>query len=580
MDEDLIAQTTLSGLISSVFGSLHLIRGFDSFNMCLNPLLGDSESVFEDKIMHVIKCGGEYENNDKILSDTYFDKEEMLPELFEEREKPSVYYFMPLFFDDSVFGYTSVRFDDKVTVISSEYRAWLKSICRGIECYKRSDTLIQSSKIVHQRITTDSLTGLWNYKGFLEQSETLLHLMNNNGGYMGALAIDIKGLANYNNTFGRQAGDKVIVNVASALENIFSSRNCICFRPGNDELVALRITREPDDRELLEEKDKLIKMIKENYDTPEYEIDLFYGIESGSPKTSEEVERLVNVAISKKNRNKTDSRILSLGSLTDEEQKVAQIVMNILVDNKIKYHFQPIVDTKTGKIYSYEALMRPDVDPYLPPPVILRYAELYDRLYDVERLTFSNVIKEMKRHKAILSDGKKVFINSIPGYLLSEEDMKMLEEYVTSMPDSIVVELTEQSEVSDDALKHMKAAYEKIGIKTAVDDYGTGYSNVSNLLRYTPDYVKIDRTLLTGIQDSPQKQHFVKDVIEFAHNNGIYALAEGVETSEELKTVIMLGADLVQGYYLAMPAKDMLQSINSNIANEIRKYTMLRESTR
>ena len=163
--------------------------------------------------------------------------------------------------------------------------------------------------------------------------------------------------------------------------------------------------------------------------------------------------------------------------------------------------------------------------------------------------------------------------------MLTDSDMKMLEDYVGTMPGSIVVELTEQSEISDEELKKMKSIYERIGIETAVDDYGTGYSNVSNLLRYTPDYVKIDRALLSGIQESPQKQHFVKDVIEFAHNNNIMALAEGVETREELKTVIMLGADLVQGYYLAYPDKEMIQAIDALIAGEVRQYRMLRDST-
>ena len=184
----------------------------------------------------------------------------------------------------------------------------------------------------------------------------------------------------------------------------------------------------------------------------------------------------------------------------------------------------------------------------------------------------------MRIHKSILSDGRKVFINSIPGHMLTDEDIKSLEEYVYSMPGSIVVELTEQSEITDDELRRMKDTYERIGIETAVDDYGTGYSNVSNLLRYKPDYVKIDRALLSGIQDSRQKQHFVKDIIEFSHDNGIKALAEGVETSEELRTVIELGADLVQGYYLAMPGKDMVQSINSLVTDEIRKLSMLKKS--
>ena len=348
---------------------------------------------------------------------------------------------------------------------------------------------------------------------------------------------------------------------------------------GNDELIALSITREPDDREILEEKEKLLKLIEDNNEATEYKIDLYFGIENGVPETSEDVERLVNIAISRKNNNKVDTLKLIHGALTEEEQKEAQIVKLILDNNKISYHFQPIVDARTGKIYSYEALMRAEVTPYMPPPVILRYAEFFDRLYDVEKLTFWNVINVMETHKAILSDGKKVFINSIPGYMLSEEDIKKLEEYVSAMPGSVVVELTERSEISDEELEHMKLTYERIGIETAVDDYGTGYSNVSNLLRYTPDYVKIDRALLTGIQDSPQKQHFVKDIIEFSHENGILALAEGVETSEELRTVLMLGVDLVQGYYLAMPGKDLVQSINSLVVDEIKKYAKLKEST-
>ena len=79
----------------------------------------------------------------------------------------------------------------------------------------------------------------------------------------------------------------------------------------------------------------------------------------------------------------------------------------------------------------------------------------------------------------------------------------------------IVVELTEQTELDDADLNDMKLAYRDLGVQTAVDDYGTGYSNVSNLLRYMPNYVKIDRSLISEIQNSPQKQHFVRDIISF-----------------------------------------------------------------
>lgn len=578
LDEDLLAQSSFSGLISTIFVSMHYISGYKSFNLCLNPSLGEAGPGFEDKLMHVISCGSTGDNTDHILTDTYFDKNVMLPELYEAREKPAAYCFMPLYYEDRVFGFASISYGDKPKVITHEYRAWLKSISRGIECYKRSDALIASSAIAKVVVTTDSMTGLLNYKGFLESSETLLHLMHNNGGYMSALAVGIKDLSGFNDKYGRKEADEVIVCVATALEKIFSSRNCLCFRVGNDEMVALRVSRSPDDAEMLSEKDRLMKMIDERVADAgvPYSIELFYGIQSGSPKSSEELERLVNVAISKKNTDKANARkLLEKRDLTEEELRDARVVSSILDDNKIIYHFQPIVEVKTGRIYGYEALMRADVTPSLSPVDVLRYAEYYDRLYDVEKATFSNVINTMKKNSGKLSGGKKIFINSIPGYLLNEDDITVLEKYMSDHPDSIVVELTEHSEVSDDSLHRMKKTYEMMGVKTAVDDYGTGYSNVSNLLRYEPDYVKIDKALLSRIEESPQKQHFVRDIIEFSHDNGIKALAEGVETEEELRVVIQLGADLVQGYFTARPEREMIQSIDSRIAESIRRYSSI-----
>ena len=577
MDEDLLAQTSLTGLVNTIFVSLHYIRGFSGFDLCLNPSLGEADGDFEEKIAHVIKCGEK--NNDRILTDTFFDKEEMLPELYEERGRPAAWYFMPLHYEDSVFGYAAVSYGDKAMSIPAEYRAWLKSVCRGIECYKRADELIDSNKIAKKGITTDNMTGLHNYRGFLEQTETFLHLMRNNGGYMGALAVDIKDLKEINEKYGRKEGDNLILLTASSLEKIFSSRNCMCIRMANDEMVALRITRSPDDDEMLSEKDALMKTIEERVSEAgcEYPVELFYGVQSGSPDSSEEVERLVNVAISKKNSAKASAqKLLKKRELTEQELHDAKVVSMILDDNRISYHFQPIVEVRTGKIYAYEALMRADVTPYVSPLEMLRYAEYFDRLYDVEKATFFNVLRVMKRNESKLSGGKKIFINSIAGNMLNEEDIQVLESYVAENPDSIVVELTERSEMTDEALSMMKATFERMHIKTAVDDYGSGYSNVANLLRYKPDFVKIDRSLIARIEESPQKQHFVRDIIEFSHDNGIKALAEGVETEEELKTVIMLGVDLIQGYFTAKPEKELVQTIEARVAQSVARYAALK----
>ncbi len=251
-------------------------------------------------------------------------------------------------------------------------------------------------------------------------------------------------------------------------------------------------------------------------------------------------------------------------------------VEKILNENLFKYHFQPIVNAVDGEIYSYEALMRSNSGKNISPLQIIKLADAMGRLSDVEKYTFKNVLKILDERQDLFN-GKKVFINSIPGLKLEYKDFSMIEDMLKKQSDKAVVELTEQAEIQDEELDELKDKYRRLGIGLAVDDYGTGYSNVGNLLRYMPDIVKIDRSLLSNIHVSSQKQHFVIEIIDFCHANGILALAEGVETAEELRTVIRLGADLIQGYYVARPAEEIIQSVGSNIKMEIARYHRERE---
>lgn len=257
--------------------------------------------------------------------------------------------------------------------------------------------------------------------------------------------------------------------------------------------------------------------------------------------------------------------------ISESEREEQDLVEKVLDENLFTYFFQPIVDAKTGEIFAYEALMRTTTEQPVSPLTILKYAERMTRLYDVEKYTFCNVLKYLSDHKEQF-EGKKIFINSIPGIVLNDSDTKEVVELLQDNSRQVVIELTEQAEIDDEQLLEIKEKYAQIGMETAIDDYGTGYSNILNLLRYMPRYVKIDRGLLTEIQKSPQKQHFVKEIIEFSHDNRIIVLAEGIETCEELQTVIHLGVDLIQGYYTARPDAEVLQSIDVHIKREIHQF--------
>ena len=260
-----------------------------------------------------------------------------------------------------------------------------------------------------------------------------------------------------------------------------------------------------------------------------------------------------------------------LSSLSPSERAELEETEHIINENLFDYYFQPIVNTTDGEIYSYEALMRPKSSLKLTPLQILKYAEIMNRLPDIERGTFMNVLGLLDLHKNKFT-GKFVFINSIPEVKLNADDFKNVTRMLLKHADTAVVEMTEQSEVDDRSLEALKERYKNMGIRMAIDDYGSGYSNVGNLLRYMPNFVKIDRSLLSDIHEYPQKQHFVREIIDFCHDNGIKALAEGVETAEELRTVIHLGADLIQGFYTARPSADIITQIDEKCRSEIRQY--------
>lgn len=250
------------------------------------------------------------------------------------------------------------------------------------------------------------------------------------------------------------------------------------------------------------------------------------------------------------------------------EYTMSQKLFTLVSENLFTYHYQPIVSAKDGSIIACEALMRTDEEIGMNPMEILKYAKLNNRLYDIERATFFNCMKNLAENQNYFKN-KKLFINAIADHLLSEKDFKELFDIYGELFEKVVVEVIEQSELTEYALEAIMNKCGKAGFSLAIDDFGTGYSNTTNLLRYKPRYVKLDRSLVQNIGNDNKKQKIVKNFIDFFHLNGYYALAEGVETYDEMKTMINFGADLLQGYYISRPKPVLLEQISQKIIGEI-----------
>ncbi len=604
LDEDLVIQNDFDGFLKTTFSYIFQIRDFESFSLCLNDRwqakakalsgaiddsrisperLSDKDRFFTKKIMHVIACRPEELGCDRVSDDVYFDRDVLIPRLDSNRVKPEAFFFTPLHFEESTFGYAVLSFTEPGSYKKS-YRFWLHSIMRGLENYRRYDELIAINKKLEASLVRDPLTGIYNYNGFLQQTENTI-IMNplREDEKIGVLAVDIKNLSKINNDNGRTAGDNAIISVGRFLAEVFSKGRIYCI--GNGEMIAMEVIKEPEDAlDLLEERVKELYNKIESYNDSLEEgarkLEVYYGTAEGMPRTKADYESVVSIALSRKNGQKLNFQKMNADGFDENQIEEAKVINDILDKNRINYHFQPIVDARTGEIFAYEALMRVDTVPYVQPLLVIKYAGFFNRLYDIEYATFNNVLNYVKENAGKFNENAKIFINSIPGQRLKKDDMESIYEMAKDLSGRLVVEFTEQSEMDDKELAEMKREYQSFGFETAVDDYGTGYSNVSNLLRYMPNYVKIDRALLANIQESPQKQHFVKDIIEFSHDNNILALAEGIETTEEIETVINLGVDLIQGYYTARPSEKIIKEIAPEVKEEIVKYSSGRARNR
>lgn len=277
----------------------------------------------------------------------------------------------------------------------------------------------------------------------------------------------------------------------------------------------------------------------------------------------------------KKNMDKTkELQDYFLSNLANTDARKYKQFNRLIDDNLFQYHFQPIVNARTGEVFAYEALMRTDETIALSPHEILSIAERENRLYEIEKLTFANTLKIMGENLNTFGF-KKLFINSISNHLMKDEDFDKLYKEYGPLFDNVVLEITESSLIDDTGIRSIRKRLRDSGCQLALDDYGAGYNNESILLNTSPNYVKIDQSILRNINDDPKKQHLIANIIGFARRNHIKTIAEGVETFDEFSYLIELGVDYIQGYYTGRPGPVLIQTIPDECLKTVRKVNMI-----
>jgi EAL domain-containing protein (putative c-di-GMP-specific phosphodiesterase class I) len=210
--------------------------------------------------------------------------------------------------------------------------------------------------------------------------------------------------------------------------------------------------------------------------------------------------------------------------------------------------FQPEVDLATGVIVGVEALARFVSPPPRPPNEWFAEAALVELDVVLEMAAIRAAVAQLPE----LADGVFLSINASPITAMQPELLELLG--VAGTEGRIVLELTEHSQVADwGELVGALDALRAFGVRTAVDDAGSGYAGLEQIVSLRPDIIKLDLLLTRGIDEDPVRRALAASLVTFSHDTGATIIAEGIETEGELEALRELGVPWGQGYFLARP---------------------------
>jgi EAL domain-containing protein (putative c-di-GMP-specific phosphodiesterase class I) len=211
--------------------------------------------------------------------------------------------------------------------------------------------------------------------------------------------------------------------------------------------------------------------------------------------------------------------------------------------------YQPIVSWSRREVFGYEALLR-SREPSLPHPgAVLDAAERLHRLHELGR-----AIRTRASEPAIaLPHGPALFVNLHTQDLLDDELFDPQTPLAKIAP-RVVLEITERASLHAIRDVHSRiAGLRAMGYRIAVDDLGAGYAGLTSFAQLEPEVVKLDMSLVRGIDRQTTKQTLVRTMIAMCREMGMQIVAEGIETPEERDAIVEAGCDLLQGYLFARP---------------------------
>lgn len=417
----------------------------------------------------------------------------------------------------------------------------------------------ESEATVWRHANLDALTGIPNRRLFRERLEMEMLRSRRYKHQVAILYIDLDRFKEVNDLYGHDAGDIVLVEAVQRMQRCVRQTDTIA-RLGGDEF-AIMMTELDNSRHVDYVCQNLLTgfstpfQVKKNhaYVTASIGVAL-YPIDAAEP---EDLLRRADQAMFAAKRNGKNQFCYFMRSMDENAHRKLRIsneLHHALEKGQMSVHYQPIVDLSNGRIIKAEALLRwhhPTLGT-IEPSVFIPYAEesgLIGRLGD---WVFAQAAQAAKRWSIPTGKTFQVSINKSPMQLMghtAETDSLRHLDAMHLAGSHVAVEITEGIllHALPSVIERLHE-YRNAGVQVAIDDFGTGYSSMNYLLEFQIDYLKIDQSFIRDMTSNPAHHTITETMILMAHKLGLKAIAEGVETQEQLTLLKAAGCDYAQGF--------------------------------
>ena len=444
-----------------------------------------------------------------------------------------------------------------VLICIFQYLLFYRSIRNNqVSLMKTNAKLLANNAEMQKRLYRDALTGLPNKTALERDLETMKSPK--------IVIIDIDEFRKMNNYFGTAVCDRILIRMTQISQKFADDNNMAVYRVGPDQFAfvedaALFIDRYEDlATELLDNIKGLVVDIAA-LDGEQSEIEIHCTVGFALDETDTFKKAMVALEFAKQSGK---DYFCYFKNIDDTPQYAEQImrsnmIRNAIINDRIVPFYQPIFN-KEKQIVKHETLIRiQNSNEIISPSVFLEVSKRIKRYTDIEKMLIE------KSFKLIADRSDAVISVNLSGRDMTDGDVSVfiiekLNKY--KVAGRVIFEILEDENVENiERIGTFIERVRRMGVKIAIDDFGSGYSNFSYILKLKPDYIKIDGSIIKNIDTSEDSRAIAGAIIAFAKKLDITVIAEFVRSKDVFDTCVELGVDEFQGFYLGEPRDSLYE---------------------